>query len=47
MEGWRAILLDGDWPANDLWYALGLAALAVVVGWFTFKRLEDGFADVL
>ena len=47
MEGWRGILLDGDWPPTDLWYAAALTAVALIAGWFTFRRLEDGFADVL
>src|SRR4029077_2029253 len=44
-EGWRGILLDTDWPALDLWYSAGLTALVVLIGWFTFRRLEDSFAD--
>jgi len=47
IEGWRSVLLNGDWPSADLWYAVGLAAVAFAIGWFTFRRLEDGFADVL
>lgn len=46
-EGWRDILLDGSWPGGDLLYSLGLTLVVAVVGWFAFRRLEDGFADVL
>lgn len=46
-EGWRRILLDGRWPGTDLWYSAALTVLVVAIGWFTFKRLEDDFADVI
>ena len=44
-EGWRDILLDGKWPSGDLFYSVGLTAVALFAGWFTFRRLEDSFAD--
>ena len=47
IEAWRAILLDGAWPGTDLAYSAGLTVVAVALGWFTFARLEGGFADVL
>lgn len=46
-EGWRDVLLDGDWPTTDLWYSVGITAVVLVAGWFTFRKLEDGFADVI
>jgi len=46
-EAWRDILLNGDWPAGDLVYSLGLTVVVVLAGWSAFRRLEDGFADVL
>jgi ABC-type polysaccharide/polyol phosphate export permease len=46
-QAWRDILLDGDWPSGDLIYSAGLTVLALGLGWLTFRRLEDGFADVL
>ena len=46
-EGWRDILLDGKWPGSDLAYSLGLTLVVVAAGWFAFRKLEDGFADVL
>lgn len=44
-EGWRDILLDGKWPSSDLFYSVGLTVVALIIGWFTFSRLEDSFAD--
>jgi lipopolysaccharide transport system permease protein len=46
-QAWRDILLDGQWPSGELWYSVGLTLVVAVAGWFTFRRLEDGFADVL
>mgnify|MGYP001174146300 CR=1 FL=1 len=46
-EGWRAILLDGRLPGADIWISAGLTLALVFLGWFTFRRLEDGFADAL
>lgn len=46
-EAWRDILLDGRWPGGDLGYSLGLTVVVVLAGWLAFRRLEDGFADVL
>lgn len=45
IEGWRAVLLDGDWPTRNLGFSAGLTGVALVVGWMTFRRLEDSFAD--
>ena len=47
MEGWRTVLLDGNFPDEHLLAAAGMAAVAVVIGWFTFRALEDSFADVV
>jgi ABC-type polysaccharide/polyol phosphate export permease len=48
MEGWRSILLEGQLPAwSHLGAAAGIAAAALAVGWLTFRRLEDGFADAI
>ncbi|MEO8541047.1 MAG: ABC transporter permease [bacterium] len=46
-DGWRRILLDGEWPGSDLWFSGALTAVVLLVGWFTFRRLEDAFADVI
>lgn len=47
LEGWRAVLLDGGWPGRDLLASAGLSLVAVLAGWFIFRRLEDSFADVV
>lgn len=46
-DGWRRVLLNNQWPASDLWFSVGLTAVLLVLGWFTFRRLEDAFADVI
>lgn len=47
MEGWRSVLLDGSLPGAHLLVAAGFAAVSLVAGWLTFRRLEDLFADVV
>jgi lipopolysaccharide transport system permease protein len=46
-EGWRAILLEGDLPPGEIWISVALTAVLVVLGWFTFRKLEDAFADAI
>lgn len=46
-DGWRRILLENRWPSTDLWLSAGLTVLVGALGWFTFRRLEDAFADVI
>lgn len=46
-EGWRAILLDGELPGAGLGISAGLTVVMLAVGWFTFRRLEDAFADAI
>lgn len=46
-EGWRAVLIDGSMPGPDMFASIGLSAVAVAIGWFTFRRLEDAFADMI
>ena len=46
-DGWRGILLENAWPGRDIWFSVALTGLVVVVGWVTFRRLEDSFADVI
>ncbi len=46
-EGWRDVLMFGQWPGVELWASGGLAAFALALGWFSFRRLEDSFADVV
>jgi ABC-type polysaccharide/polyol phosphate export permease len=46
-ESWRAILLDGRLPDGDIWISAALTVVLVALGWFAFRKLEDGFADAL
>jgi ABC-type polysaccharide/polyol phosphate export permease len=46
-EGWRAILLDGELPGADLAISGGLTVVLLAAGWFTFRKLEDSFADAI
>ncbi len=47
MEGWRDVLLRGDLPGANLAASAGLAVACMAIGWFSFRRLEDSFADVV
>ena len=47
MEGWRRVLMDGDWPPVQLWASAGLMCAALAIGWYAFRSLEDAFADVV
>ena len=46
-EGWHAVLLNGQLPGRDLLASIGITVVALVVGWFTFRRTEDYFADIV
>ncbi len=46
-EAWRAILLDGQLPGGDIWISAALTVVLAILGWFTFRRLEDAFADAV
>ncbi len=46
-ESWRDILLEGAWPGADLWFSAAITAGLLALGWYTFRALEDGFADVI
>jgi ABC-2 type transport system permease protein len=37
-EGMRAILLEHRFDASDLWWALGLNAVYLVIGYVVFSR---------
>ena len=47
MEGWRDVLLRGDLPGINLAASAALAVAFMAIGWFSFRRLEDSFADVV
>ncbi len=46
-EGWRSILLEGEMPGAELGISAGLTAVLLAAGWFTFRKLEDAFADAI
>jgi len=46
-ESWRKILLEGELPGTDLASSAGLTVILLVAGWFTFRKLEDAFADAI
>jgi lipopolysaccharide transport system permease protein len=47
MEGWRTVLLDGDFPGLSFGIAVALTLVALALGSWTFRSLEDSFADVV
>jgi len=46
-EGWRSVIMEGSWLPADLWTTVAWTAVLAVVAWWTFRRLEDAFADAL
>jgi ABC-type polysaccharide/polyol phosphate export permease len=47
IEGWRDLFLRNQIPGAELWPALIFAAGIAVLGTFSFRKLEGGFADAL
>lgn len=47
IEGWRDLFLENRIPGAELWPALVFAAAIALVGTFSFRKLEGGFADAL
>jgi ABC-type polysaccharide/polyol phosphate export permease len=48
VDGYRSVLLDGDWPAALPLAAVALgSALVALAGWKLFQRLEPSFVDEL
>ena len=47
IEGWRNLFLHNQLPGADLVPALFFAAGFAVLGSFSFRKLEGGFADAL
>jgi lipopolysaccharide transport system permease protein len=47
IEAWRELFLFGSFPDVDIWPALLLTAVTLVLGMFLFRRLEGHFADAL
>jgi ABC-type polysaccharide/polyol phosphate export permease len=47
IEAWRELFLFGSFPDVDIWPALLLTALSLLLGIVLFRRLEGHFADAL
>lgn len=48
LEGWRAILIEGEPPdAGSLLVVAAWASACLAVGWLVFNRLRPGFVDEL
>lgn len=47
IEGWRDLFLRNQIPGVELWPALVFAAGFAMLGSFSFRKLEGGFADAL
>jgi lipopolysaccharide transport system permease protein len=46
-EGWHAVLLNNELPGRDTLASVAITFVALALGWFTFRRLEDYFADIV
>jgi ABC-type polysaccharide/polyol phosphate export permease len=44
---YRAILIDGKLPGNELIYSAIISLLAISIGYWLFKRVEKKFADII
>jgi ABC-type polysaccharide/polyol phosphate export permease len=47
IEAWRELFLFGSFPDVDIWPALVLTTVTLMLGLFLFRRLEGHFADAL
>ena len=47
IEGYRAVLLNSEMPANNIWLAAGISVVILAVGYLFFKRVEYRFADIV
>jgi ABC-type polysaccharide/polyol phosphate export permease len=47
IEAWRDLFMQNQLPGLDLWPALAFAAGAALLGTFSFRQMEGGFADAL
>ncbi|MEX2080257.1 MAG: ABC transporter permease [Dehalococcoidia bacterium] len=46
-EGWRGVLMEGELPQVELLVSGGMAAAALVLGFWLFYKVQDSFADVV
>ncbi len=47
LEAWRQLFIEGELPGADLWPAVALTVIALVLGMGIFRSLERHFADAL
>jgi ABC-type polysaccharide/polyol phosphate export permease len=47
VEDWRQLFVNNELPGTELWPAVLATAILLVVGMYTFRRLERYFADAL
>jgi ABC-type polysaccharide/polyol phosphate export permease len=47
IEGYRAVWLSADVPAQYIWSAAAVACVCLVGGWLAFRKAEALFADVV
>jgi lipopolysaccharide transport system permease protein len=47
LEAYRAILIYHTLPGPSIYYSAGVSILALVIGYWVFKRLEFQFADII
>ncbi len=46
-EGWRDVMLHGQLPGPSFLISAAMAVVALIVGLWTFIRVQDSFADVV
>lgn len=46
-EGWRRVLVHGEWPEADFAVSCGISVVLLAVAWGAFRALEDRFADLV
>jgi len=47
VEDWRQLFVNNELPGIELWPAVLATAIVLVVGMYTFRKLEKYFADAL
>ena len=47
VESWRELFVNNELPGADLWSTVAAAAILLVAGIFTFRKLEKYFADAI
>lgn len=47
IEAWRQLFVHNEMPGTELWTAALAAAIVLVAGVFTFRKLEKYFADAI